>query len=91
MAIATTTYDDNVLAPAFPNIQLEIDNDEAHFLSTSRSFRGVFLVPTTDLTTLRFSKTGNNSSYPLGNEKYVSVNDNDTIIGIKTKIIFCGS
>lgn len=86
VAIATTTYDDNVLAPAFPNIQLEIDNDEAPLSEHFAEFQGsVFLVPTTDLTTLRFSKTGNNSSYPLGNEKYVGVNDNDTIIGIKNK------
>ena len=85
VAIATTTYDDNTLDPT-TSTELEIDNDEAPLSEHWAEFQGsLFCVPTTDLTTLRRSKIGNNSSFPIDKESFVGVNDNDVIVGLKNK------
>ena len=83
--IASTDYDDNILLPA-TTIELETDNDEAPLSEHFAEFQGsIFLVPINDKTALRFSKVGNNSAYPPGNEEFAGYKDNDFITGIKNK------
>lgn len=85
VAIATTTYQDNVTIPA-TNIELEIDNDAAPLSEHWAEFQGsTFGVDINEKTRLFYGKIGNNSAYPPENEIFCGINPNDYIIGIKNR------